>query len=174
MLENAHDRLVTTGKPGQASIKEGARVTLHFSLALIDGTVIDSNFDKAPASFVLGDGSLLPGFEETLLHLCAGDAVDVLLAPEQSFGASNPKNVQVLPRHKFTALLANSTDPVAAGTVLSFADAGGFEIPGVVQAIDEETLVVDFNHPLAGRDIRFQARIIAVIPQGVQVMEIRG
>jgi len=157
----------------QSSIAAGARVTLHFSLALADGTLIDSNFDKAPANFVMGDGSLLPGFEEALLGAVSGQRVDVLLPVEKSFGAVNADNVQVLPRRKFAALLANSTDPVVEGTVLSFADAGGFEIPGVVKSIDEETLVVDFNHPLAGREIRFNAHILAVLPQGVQVMEIR-
>lgn len=157
----------------QSRIAEGARVTLHFSLALSDGTLIDSNFDKAPANFVMGDGSLLPGFEEALLGAVSGQHVDVLLPVEKSFGAVNADNVQVLPRRKFAALLANSTDPVVEGTVLSFADAGGFEIPGVVKSIDEDTLVVDFNHPLAGREIRFNAHILAVLPQGVQVMEIR-
>ena len=66
-----------------------------------------------------------------------------------------------------------AVDAVVEGTVLSFADAGGFEIPGVVKSIDEDTLVVDFNHPLAGREIRFNAHILAVLPRGVQVMEIR-
>lgn len=157
----------------KSRIAAGARVTLHFSLALADGTLIDSNFDKAPATFVMGDGSLLPGFEEALLGLSNGEKLDVLLSQEKSFGAVNADNVQVLPRRKFAALLANSTDPVVEGTVLSFADAGGFEIPGVVKSIDEDTLVVDFNHPLAGREIRFNAHILAVIPHGVQVMEIR-
>lgn len=151
----------------------GSRVTLHFSLTLADGTLIDSNFDKAAATFVMGDGSLLPGFEAALLNHGAGEKIDVLLPVEQSFGATNPANVQVLPRRKFAGLLANSTDPVVEGTMLSFADGGGFEIPGVVKSIDEDTLVVDFNHPLAGREIRFNAQIISVIPADVQVMEVR-
>lgn len=173
MREKVYEGMSAAPLTANVCIETGARVVLHFSLALVDGTVIDSNFDQAPACFLVGDGSLLPGFEQTLLHLCAGDTVDVLLSPEQAFGAINPKNVQTLPRHKFKALLANSTDPVDVGTVLSFADPGGFEIPGVVQSIDEETLVVDFNHPLAGRDIHFMAKIVAVTPKGVQVMEIR-
>lgn len=148
-------------------------MTLHFSLALADGTLIDGNFDSVPASFVMGDGTLLPGFEVALLQQESGASIDVLLPPEQAFGAVNPDNVQVLPRSRFTSLLANTTDPVVAGTVLSFADAGGFEIPGVVQSIDEDCLVVDFNHPLAGREIRFRADILSVVPAGVQVMEIR-
>jgi FKBP-type peptidyl-prolyl cis-trans isomerase SlpA len=159
--------------PDKARIAQGSRVTLHFSLALEDDAVIDSNFDKPPATFVVGDGSLLPGFENALLNLTAGEKISVLLPAEQSFGASNPDNVQVLPRRKFAGLLANSTDPVVEGTVLTFTDTGGFEIPGVVKSIDEDTLVVDFNHPLSGRAIRFTAEIFSVIPAGVQVMEFK-
>lgn len=154
-------------------VAAGSKVTLHFSLSLADGTLIDSNFDKAPASFVMGDGSLLPGFEAALLKHGAGDKIDVLLPVEDGFGEVNPANIQVLPRRKFARILANSTEPVVEGTVLSFADAGGFEIPGVVKSIDEDTLVMDFNHPLAGREIRFNAAIISVVPADVQVMEIR-
>ena len=148
-------------------------MTLRFSLSLADGTLIDGNFDGAPASFVVGDGTLLPGFEAALLQHAAGASIDELLPAEQAFGAVNPDNVQVLPRARFASLLANTTDPVVAGTVLSFADAGGFELPGVVRSIDENCLVVDFNHPLAGREIRFRADIVSVVPAGVQVMEIR-
>jgi len=156
-----------------AKIATGCRVTLHFSLELADGSVVDSNFEGTPGTFSVGDGSLLPGFEATLMGLGVGDTVDVLLPASQSFGDANPENIQVLPRQRFTALLANSTDPVQEGTVLSFTDPGGFEIPGVVKSIDDATLVVDFNHPLAGREIRFQAQILSVVPADVQVMEIR-
>lgn len=162
-----------TAANGKALVAAGSKVTLFFSLELTDGTLIDSNFDKSPASFAMGDGSLLPGFESALLGAAAGDSIEVLLSQEQGFGAVNPDNVQVLPRRKFARLLANSTDPVVEGTMLSFADAGGFEIPGVVKSIDEDTLVMDFNHPLAGREILFKAKLVSVIPADVQVMEIR-
>jgi FKBP-type peptidyl-prolyl cis-trans isomerase SlpA len=162
-----------TSLDAKVVIAAGSRVTLNFSLALSSGELIDSNFDQSPASFVVGDGSLLPGFEEALLNRGAGESVDVLLPADKAFGDSNRDNVQVLPRKKFSGLLANSTDPVEPGTVLSFTDPGGFDIPGVVKSIDEDTLVVDFNHPLAGRNIQFKAEIHAVIPAGVQVMEIK-
>lgn len=156
-----------------ARIAEGSRVTLHFSLALTDGAVVDDNFDKTPATFIMGDGNMLPGFESALLGHVTGDRIRVVLPAAQAFGEPNEGNVQVLPRRKFASLLANSTDPVEEGTVLSFADSNGFDIPGVVKSINEDTLVMDFNHPLAGRDILFTAEILAVIPAGVQVMEIR-
>lgn len=155
-------------------IAGGTRVTLHFALALQDGSVIDSNYDTAPASFVVGDGSLLPGFEALLLGKSAGDRVRETLPADRAFGAVNPDNIHTLPRQRFASLLANTTDPLAAGTVLAFADGGGNSIPGVIVSIDEEVLVVDFNHPLAGRDIVFSADIITVIPAGVQSVKVQS
>lgn len=160
-------------KQSVVQIEAGSRVSLNFSLALTSGDIIDSNLEQTPVNFVMGDGSLLPGFEEALLGCSAGDCIEVLMPAEKAFGDSNPGNVQVLPRQRFSSLLASSPDPVEPGTVLSFTDPGGFDIPGVVQSIDEDTLVVDFNHPLAGREIEFKAIIHSVIPAGSQVMEIK-
>lgn len=157
-----------------ARIAPGARVTLHFALTLPDGSEIDSNFDRSPATCVMGDGNLLPGFEAALMGAAAGDSIEVTLPAAQAFGEVNPENVQNFPRQRFAGLLANTTDPVEPGTVLSFADSGGNEIPGVIKQIGELTVVIDFNHPLAGRDIVFRAEIISVIPAGVQAVKIHG
>jgi len=158
---------------GKAIIGPGAEVTLHFSLALVDGTEIDSNYDRDPASFVVGDGSLLPGFEQALAGHRAGDAVRVRLPEEHAFGPVNPDNVQTFTRERFARLLASNPDPVEPGMVLAFADGAGNDIPGVVQSIDDTVMLVDFNHPLAGREIDFSADIISVIPAGVQAVEVR-
>lgn len=154
-------------------IQPGSRVTLHFSLSLADGALIDSTFERKPASFTVGDGSLLPGFEAALNGLQAGESLETVLCPEQAFGTGNPENIQTLPRHKFRNLFADGVTPPEPGTVLSFADGGGHEIPGVVVEVSEQYLKVDFNHPLAGRDIMFKAEILSVIPAGVQIMEVR-
>jgi len=157
-----------------ARVADGARVTLHFSLSLPDGEIIDSNFDQQPATFVVGDGNLLPGFEAALKGLEAGESIEVLLPPQMAFGEINPENVQSLPRQQFAGLLANTTDPMQPGTVLAFTDAGGNDIPGVVKEIGELMVVIDFNHPLAGREILFKAEILSVIPAGIQTVKIHG
>ncbi len=154
-------------------VARGASVTLHFSLSLTDGTLIDSNFDQRPARFTVGDGSLLPGFESALTGMAAGESIRITLPAAQAFGDVNPANVQTFNKERFAGLLANRTDPVTVGTVLAFADGAGNDIPGVVQSLDDELMVVDFNHPLAGRDIDFAANIVNVVPAGVQVMEIQ-
>lgn len=161
-------------KSEMSEVTNGASVTLHFSLSLADGTEIDSNFATAPATFRVGDGNLLPGFEQVLLGARSGDSVAILLPAVQAFGEVNPDNVQSFPRQRFAGLLANTTDPVEPGTVVSFVDAGGNEIPGVLKQIGELSVVIDFNHPLAGRDIMFKAHILSVVAAGVQPVRIQG
>ena len=141
------------------TIGPGTLVTMHFALGLADGSVIDSNFESDPVTFVMGDGNLLPGFEEVLMGLQAGDQKSFLIPPEKGFGAHNPDNIQAFPRDEFPEDVE-----LVEGLVLSFADAQQNELPGVIQEFDENTVTVDFNHPLAGRDIEFNVSIIDVNP----------
>ena len=139
-------------------IGEGTRVTLHFSVSLLDGSVIDSTKDKQPATFVVGDGNLLPGFEQSLVGLKAGDKRSIYLQSEQAFGPYNDKNLQHLQRDRFSDM------NLEEGLVLSFADPAGGELPGVVKQIMDAVVVIDFNHPLSGRDIHFEVEIIDIAP----------
>lgn len=141
------------------TVGPGTSVTLHFALELEDGSVVDSNFDSEPVTFVVGDGNLLPGFEEALFGLQAGDERSFVIPPEKGFGAHNPENIQEFPRDQFPEDVE-----LVEGLVLSFADAQQNELPGVVQEFDDRTVMVDFNHPLAGRDIEFSVRILDVNP----------
>ena len=161
-----------TREPKQ-KIQAGSLVSLHFSLALSSGELIDGNFDKKAASFRLGDGSMLPGFEEKILGSSAGDEIEAKLAPEQAFGEINPANIHRFPVAKFQNLLEDDLIPTEVGSVVSFKDAGGNDLPGVIAEITASTVVVDFNHPLAGKNIVFTARIISVIDADVETVEIR-
>ncbi len=138
-------------------VDKNSRVTLHFALKFPEGDVIDSTFEKSPASFVIGDGSLLQGFEDKLLGLSAGESRQFTILPEDAFGQPNPNNVQVFTRQDFSKDME-----IAEGLVISFADASQSELPGVVKSIDGDRIEIDFNHPLAGRTILFDVEIIAV------------
>ena len=142
-----------------SQIVAGSQVTLYFSLALPGGVIIDSNFAKKPASFRLGDGQMLPGFEQVLLGLCSGEEVETTLEAKEAFGERNPRNEQVFPLEKFEHLLEDDLIPTKVGSVISFKDAGGFDLPGVVKAIREKTVSVDFNHPLAGQTVSEAPRL---------------
>ncbi|HMU67861.1 MAG TPA: peptidylprolyl isomerase, partial [Cellvibrionaceae bacterium] len=134
-------------------------VTLFFALRLPDGEVIDSNFDQQPATFVMGDGNLLPGFERVLMGLHSGERKDFVIAPEHAFGQRNPNNLQKIERRLFSTEL--NLEP---GLVVNFADAQNTELPGVVADVDDRWVTVDFNHPLAGQAIEFDVHILNVQP----------
>lgn len=139
------------------TIENESTVTLHFSLKLEDGSVVDSTFEREPARFTLGDGSMLAGFEQALIGLKAGDKHTAQITPEQGFGQPNPNNVQTFSRSDFSV-----DQQLEVGLVISFADASKAELPGVVSSIDGDTVKIDFNHPLAGRTIEFNVEIINV------------
>lgn len=142
----------------ESRIGEGARVTLHFAIKLENGEVVDSTFDKQPATFTVGDGNLLPGFELALFGLKSGDQRSLPIAPEQGFGQANPQNVQTIPRSQFAEM------ELSDGLLVIFNDAANAELPGVVKEFDEVRVIIDFNHPLAGKNLTFDVEIIEVQP----------
>jgi FKBP-type peptidyl-prolyl cis-trans isomerase SlpA len=141
-------------------IDSGTTVTLHFSLTLENGHIVDSNFEAAPATFTVGDGNLLPGFESPLMGLVDGDEREFSILPENAFGQHNPQNVQAVERNNF------EDGELELGTMFSFQNGDG-ELPGVVVEVQDNEVMVDFNHPLAGQIILFTVKIISVTPQSV-------
>lgn len=140
-------------------VSEGTRIFLNFSLALEDGSEVDSNFGAEPVDFVYGDGSLLPGFEFLLNGMTAGQRNMFEVLPENAFGQPSDANVQMVSRSHF-----DEETELEIGLVYSFADAAGGELPGMLIAFDDEEVTVDFNHPLAGRKIVFDVLIHRVEP----------
>ena len=82
-------------------IDDGMEITLHFTLKLEDGTVVDSTKEKAPATFQYGDGNLPPGFEHPIKGMAAGQSGTFHITPEHAFGQHNPQNIQTLKRADF-------------------------------------------------------------------------
>ncbi|CAD5379875.1 putative FKBP-type 16 kDa peptidyl-prolyl cis-trans isomerase [Pseudomonas sp. OF001] len=134
------------------------QVTLHFAIKLESGDVVDSTFDKSPAVFKVGDGNLLPGFEQALYGLKAGDKRSIAIEPEHGFGQPNPQNVQVMPRGNFEGM------ELSEGLLIIFNDAANAELPGVVRQFDDAQVTIDFNHPLAGKRLTFDVEIVDVQP----------
>ncbi|WP_341521309.1 FKBP-type peptidyl-prolyl cis-trans isomerase [Pseudomonas sp. G.S.17] len=137
-------------------IGQNTEVTLHFALRLENGDTVDSTFDKAPATFKVGDGNLLPGFEAALFGFKAGDKRTVQVLPENAFGQPNPQNVQIIPRSQFKDM------DLSEGLLVIFNDAANTELPGVVKVFDDEQVTIDFNHPLAGKTLNFEVEIFEV------------
>jgi len=142
----------------EITIGPDTRVTLHFAIKLQNGDVVDSTFDKAPATFTVGDGNLLPGFEQALFGLAAGAKTSLTIPPERGFGQPNDGNLQTMTRDDFSDM------ELSPGLLIIFSDAAGGEMPGVVKTFDDEQVIIDFNHPLAGRVLTFDVEILAIEP----------
>lgn len=143
-------------------IAQGSQVLLHFEVALPNGTVIDSTFERDhPVSLTIGDGSLLEGFEKVLFNLKAGDVRTAHL-PTQAFGEWQSDNVQTFARTVFSLSEPNP----CVGMMMEFADKGQNSLVGVICEVDNDTVKVDFNHPLAGQEVLFKVQIFRVTPKG--------
>ena len=142
-------------KPKLIPVGPGTRITLKFALYLKDGELIDSTDNRA-ASCVIGDESLLPGFERAMFGMRAGQKEVFDISPEDGFGMSNPDNIHIMQAELFKEVDKKE------GVVVSFADPHGLERPGVISRVLGDTLEVDFNHPLAGKELIFEVEILAV------------
>ena len=146
----------------ETRISEGSKVELHFSVAIENGVEIDNTRSREePVSITMGDGSLLPGFEKALFGLRAGDRRTVSLPPDDAFGPWNSENIQ-----KFDTIKFKQTPIV--GNMIEFEDKAKQSLFGVVKSVNEDITEIDFNHPLAGKDITFEVEIFKVTPAGQQ------
>ena len=146
----------------ETRIEDGSKVQLHFSVAIENGVEIDNTRSRdEPVSLVIGDGNLLPGFEKALFGLRAGDRRTVSLPPGDAFGEWNPENVQRFDTVKFE-------QRPEVGHMIEFEDKAKASLFGVVMSVADDITEIDFNNPLAGKNITFAVEIFKVTPQGQQ------
>ncbi len=140
-------------------IEAGSEVLMHFSLVIEDGTVADSTEGDEPMRFVMGDGSLIQGLELALYGLKAGDKQSLTIGPDVGFGFRDDDAIHMLPRSDFPADM-----DLEPGLIIGFSTPSGEEVPGAILAIEGDEVRVDFNHPLAGHNVRFDVEILEVKP----------
>ncbi|MGC9456609.1 MAG: FKBP-type peptidyl-prolyl cis-trans isomerase [Halothiobacillaceae bacterium] len=141
----------------EARIDRHSRVTLHYEVQIEDGTVVDSTFEAEPLSFAMGDGQLLPNLEDCLLGLTEGEQTRILIPASEGFGYRTTEAIHDVPRADFPEGL----DPQPQ-QVIDFQTPTGESVPGMVVEAGEDTVRVDFNHPLSGHDIQFIVHVLSV------------
>ena len=151
----------------EVPVGPGTKVKLIFALKLKSGEEIDSTGDKA-AEFTVGDGKLLPGFERAMFGLKAGAQECLSIPAEAGFGIPQEENFQRIKRTQFKPNME-----LAEGLMMSFADAQNAELPGVITKLDGDYVEVDFNHPLAGKDLVFEVNIISVEQVSNEILRVR-
>ena len=144
-------------------VQPGSFLTLHYRLADPDGGDLINTFRDKPATLSLGTGELAPAMEARLIGLAEGARDSFELAPGEAFGERNP---ELLQRVKL-ALLREHGDAdgsYAVGDVVQFPTPDGQgAYAGVVREVGGESVLLDFNHPLAGRPVTFEVQLIGVL-----------
>jgi FKBP-type peptidyl-prolyl cis-trans isomerase SlpA len=143
------------------SITAQSCALVHLSILLPDGSAADSTrVNGEPTLFILGEDSLSPKIEDNLIGKVAGDKVKLELSSDDAFGPANPDLVQFFDIKDFP----NDIE-LEPGVIIGFTQPSGQEMPGVVTELAGTSVKVDFNHPLAGKDVIFDIEIVEVDPK---------
>ncbi|MEZ5565506.1 MAG: peptidylprolyl isomerase [Gammaproteobacteria bacterium] len=146
---------LAAAEPGAAApvIASGKTVTIEYTLTLDDGTEVQSNVGGPPLSYVAGQGQIIPGLEAALNGKAVNERVKVTVPADQAYGPSDPQKMQEVPLDKIPE------EARKVGTLLS---AQGFDGPIRVAEVRSDAVVLDMNHPLAGRALTFDVLVLSI------------
>ena len=143
-----------TLKPGQV-VQDGSIVAIEYTLTDDSGKVLDSNVGKEPLTYLHGSGQIVPGLEKELTGLKVGDQKKIVVKPEDGYRA-DPNAFQEIPKDKLPP------EAQKVGTMLATKGPQGETIAMRVHEVKDKTIVVDFNHPLAGKTLNFDVKVTDV------------
>lgn len=136
-------------------IKEGSTVKLHYTLT-VDGVILDQSGEGEPLTYVQGSGQIIPGLETQLVGMKQGDRKEVMVSPDQGYGTIDPNAFQKVAKTAF-----QNAPQLKVGDVVS-GQLGEHQFQAIVSNIGGEDITLDFNHPLAGKTLRFSIEIVEV------------
>jgi len=118
--------------------------------------VADSNKGQKPLEFIVGKGQIIPGLENALVGMSEGESGDIIVKAGDAYGERNDEAVQVLPVDQFAGV------DLVEGMTLYGQGEDGQSTQVIVKAFDEKEVTIDFNHPLAGKDLMFSVTVVSV------------
>lgn len=140
-----------------AEVKPGDTVHLHYTGTLLDGTTFDSSEGRAPLQFEVGSGQIIPGLDVAIPGMAVGEKKVVKIGADDAYGQVNPEMRQAVPREGIPADI-----PLEVGTQLQMQTPDGQAMPVTVVEVDEATVTLDANHPLAGKDLQFDIELVKI------------
>ena len=138
------------------AVKNGDTITVHYTGKFEDGTIFDSSLNEGREALkaTLGQGQLIPGFENGLIDMKVGDKKTIELEPADAYGEANPAAIVDVPKSQFP-------DDIEAGQMLQGQSPQGMFIVKVLE-VNEDTVKVDHNHPMAGKKLIFDLELVGI------------
>jgi peptidylprolyl isomerase len=141
-----------------AQAQVGDMVKVHYTGRLADGTTFDTSMERAPLEFTLGEGELIPGFEQAVLGMVVGESKTTTLPADQAYGPHHAERVIDVERHHLPPDLQPEL-----GQRLQMTRPDGTQVTVVVTTITETQVTLDANHPLAGRELIFDIMLVEIV-----------
>ena len=134
---------------------EGKRVSVHYVGTLDDGTKFDSSRDRGePLQFVCMAGQMIPGFDAAVRDMEVGQTVNIRIEPKDAYGERDENAMMPVPRRMLQG------EPVVGAQVMLMSPQGQ-PVPAVIAAFDDEKIVLDMNHPMAGKALNFEIELLS-------------
>lgn len=140
------------------SAGSGNTVRVHYTGTLDDGNVFDSSREHDALEFIIGDGRMIPGFEKAVTGMNAGDTKRVKIPANEAYGVHRDELIVKIVRSHFP----DNIVPIA-GLQLSLRSPEGQIINAVITSVEEENVLLDANHPLAGKDLTFDIELMEIL-----------
>jgi peptidylprolyl isomerase len=140
-----------------SKVKSGDTVKVHYTGKLDSGEVFDSSEDGEPLSFTVGAGEVIDGFEQALIGMAVGESKEIVIPPEQAYGARDEDLVQRISRDQFKL---SGVDPEVGMAIEMHTPQG--VIPLVISDLTETTVELDANHTLAGESLHFALMLVEI------------
>lgn len=140
-----------------ATVKSGDKIKVHYHGKLVSGETFDSSADREPLAFEVGSGAVIKGFDEGVTGMAVGEKKTIQIPFMEAYGAHNAEMVIDMPKDRFPADME-----VTIGMPLHMNDGQGRQFQVTVTEIKETTVLLDANHPLAGKDLIFDLELVAI------------
>jgi FKBP-type peptidyl-prolyl cis-trans isomerase SlyD len=137
----------------ELKVNDGQVVSMHYTLH-VDGEVVDSSEGKEPLQFIQGMGHIIPGLEHQLYDMKVGEKKDVVVAPKDAYGESDPDAFMDVPRESFPPNV-----PLTLGTELELRDKSDQPVYARIEEVTDKNVRLNMNHPLAGKELHFLVEI---------------
>ncbi len=131
-------------------------VAIDYSLR-VDGEVIDSSDENEPLEYLQGYQNIIPGLEKEMLGMKIGDSKDVVVSPAEGYGETDPEALMDVPKNQFPEHI-----PVEIGTELQVENEEGEPVYARIDAVENNIVTLNFNHPLAGKELHFSVTVLAL------------
>ncbi|HBQ61662.1 MAG TPA: peptidylprolyl isomerase [Balneolaceae bacterium] len=141
-----------------SKVKSGDTVKVHYTGKLEDGSVFDSSADRDPLEVTLGEGKLIPGFENAVVGLEVGDKTTASIESADAYGDRRDDLEVTIEREQ----LPEDIEP-QVGMQLQLNQPNGQPVPVQVTKVEDENIIIDANHPLAGKDLTFDIELIEIV-----------